>query len=112
MRVEVRARESDGYDLMKANTNAGYGYVFAWAGIIDAELNAEGDNIKSLQDYFFGKVKWLYGWLEDKDENVQNGAIDALTTLEQSDWDFASQIMEAELAVIGDLGIAIEGDYI
>lgn len=112
MSVAIRARKSDGYDIIKSNTNAGYGYVYAWAELIDYETNNEADQIYDFDDFFFEKVKHLYGWLENKNDDVQNGAIDALMTLEQSNWKYARDIMNAEIAIIGDLGIDIESEYV
>lgn len=111
MTTKVRARESDGYDNVKAISNAGYGYVYAWAGLIDTEIDTDGDKIDDFDKFFYDKVYQLYGWLEEQDDDVQNGAIDALTTLEQNDWDYARSIMNAEIAVIGNSGIVIESDY-
>lgn len=111
--TKITARKSGGYDTIKANTNLGYGYVYAWADILESELDLVGlENIENMESFLKKKILWLYEWIDEQDAQTQDGAEDAITTLEQSDWDYAHAIMEAELAVMADLQIEIPKEYV
>lgn len=111
--TEIIARQSSGYDTIKANTNLGYGYVYAWANMLESEIDLVGlENIENLSSYLKRKIVWLYEWIDQQDAHTQDGAEDAMTTLEQSDWDYARIIMEAELSLMADLGLEIQQEYV
>lgn len=111
--TKITARQSSGYDTIKANTNLGYGYAYAWADMLESELDLVGlENIEDFKSFLKKKIVWLYEWIDQQDAHVQDGAEDAITTLEQSDWDYAKEIMEAELSIMADLGIEIPNEYV
>lgn len=108
----INARKSGGYDTIKANTNLGYGYVYSWAELLEKEIDTLQEDIKIDLDFFKIAVSRLYEWIDIQDANVQDGAEDALTTLEQSDWEYAHDVMEAELSIMADIGIEIPQEYV
>lgn len=104
----VKAFDSAGRDIEKLQGNQGYAYVYGWAALLDSMLE---HNTKNADALIKEQVGSLYSWFDDKDENIQNGGMDALTTLEQSDWQWASKVMDAELSIMCDLEIPIERDF-
>lgn len=107
-----RCRDAKGYDAILANTNAGYGYVFAWAGLIESELKICKLSGKERSDYFKNKIIFLYNWISDKDYIVQDGASLALNTLETSNWKYAQDVIYSEAAVIDDLNTMYSEDSV
>lgn len=108
----ISARQANGYDTLKANTNLGYGFVYCWAEILEKDLENIDDSVESSEDVVKFSVLNLYEWIDKEDADTQDGAEEALTTLEQSDWAYAHDVMEAELSIMADMGIKLSGDYV
>lgn len=108
----ISARQTSGYDTLKANTNLGYGFVYCWAEILEKDLDNIDDSVEAPEDLIKSSILNLYQWIDKEDADTQDGAEDALTTLEQSDWVYARDIMEAELSIMADMGIELSMDYV